>query len=123
VVFATTVTAPPHLRANRVRALAVASKTRHPLLPDIPTAEEAGVAGYEVSNWIGLVAPAGTPPAIVARLHQAISEIQDTPEMQKRAADDGAVLEKMSTAAFGAFMRQEIDKWARVIKAGNIKPE
>ncbi len=123
VVFATTVTAPPHIRAGRLRALAIGSKKRHPLLPDVPTAEEAGVKGYEVANWVGVMAPAGTPPAIVARLHQEISAIQNTPEMQKRVANEGAEIGRMSVEEFGAFVRQEIVKWGRVVKSGNIKAE
>lgn len=123
VVFATTVTAPPHVRTGKVRALAIASKKRHPRLPDVPTTEEAGLPGYEVGNWVGVVAPAGTPPAIVAKLHQAISEIQDSAEMQKQVAANGAETEKKTPKEFGAYIRAEIDKWGRVIKAGNIKAE
>ena len=122
MVFATTVTAPPHLRSGKLRALAIGSKKRHPMLPDVPTAEEAGVP-YQVSNWVGLVAPAGTPPEIVAKLHKEISAIQDSPEMQKRIAADGAEIGKMTSAEFGTFMQQEIDRWERVVKAGNIKPQ
>ncbi len=121
--FVTSVTGPPHVRAGKLRALAVGAKQRLSLLPDVPTAAEAGLPGYDVANWIGLVAPAGTPDAIVAKLHREITAIQDTPEMQKRIVADGAEIVKMSSAEFGAFMNSEMNKWAQVVKAGNIKPE
>jgi len=123
VAFATTVTAPPHVRAGKARALAVASKNRHPLFPEVPTTEEAGLPGYEVANWVGVVAPAGTPPAIITKLHEAITALQDSPEMQRQVAAQGAEIVKKSPDQFGVFIRDEIDKWARVIKAGNIKAE
>jgi tripartite-type tricarboxylate transporter receptor subunit TctC len=85
--------------------------------------DEAGVPGYEAANWIGLVAPAGTPPAIVAQLNREITAIQDTPEMQKQFADQGLEIMRMSPADFGAFMVQELGKWERVVKEGGIKPE
>ena len=70
----------------------------------MPTVAEAGVPGYEAANWIGIVAPAGTPPAIVAKLHQEISAIQDSPEVQKQFATEGAEIVRMSSAEFGAFI-------------------
>jgi tripartite-type tricarboxylate transporter receptor subunit TctC len=122
-IFATSVTAPPHIRAGKVRALAVGARNRLPLLPDVPTAAEAGLPNYDVANWIGVVAPAGTPEPIIAKLHAAITAIQDSPEMQKRIVADGAEIVKMGTAEFGAFIQSEMDKWSKVIKAGNIKPQ
>jgi tripartite-type tricarboxylate transporter receptor subunit TctC len=123
VVFSTTITSLPHVRAGKLRALAVGSRARSPVYPDLPTMIEAGVAGYEAANWIGLVAPAGTPPAIVAQLNREIAAIQDTPEMQKQFADQGLEIMRMSPAEFTAFMTQELGKWERVVKEGGIKPE
>ena len=122
-VFATTITALPHVRAGKVRALGVGSRARSPVLPDVPTIAEAGVPGYEAVNWIGIVAPAGTPPAIAAKLHEEISAVLDSAEVQKQFASEGVEPMRMSSAEFAAFMGQEMGKWERVVKEGGIKPE
>jgi len=90
---------------------------------DVPTVAEAGVPGYEAANWIGLVATAGTPEPIVARLHKDIAEILDSPEVQKQFAAEGADVVRMSTAQFGAYMASEMDKWGRVVKQAGIKAQ
>jgi tripartite-type tricarboxylate transporter receptor subunit TctC len=123
VAFATSITASPIVRSGKLRALGVGGKTRSAVLPDVPTVAEAGVPGYEVSNWIGIVAPAGTPEAIVAKLHQEIAAILETTEVQKQLAAQGAETVRMSAAEFGEFMAREMDKWERVVKEGKIKPE
>ena len=106
VAFATTVTAPPHVRAGKARALAVASKNRHPLFPEVPTTEEAGLPDYEVANWVGVVAPAGTPPAIIAKLHEAITALQDSPEMQKQVAARGRDVKKAPISSASSCARK-----------------
>src|SRR5919109_3544378 len=83
VGFATTITTSPHIRSGKLRALGVGATKRSALLPDVPTIAEAGVPGYECSNWIGIVAPAGTPESIVALLHKELIRTQDSPEMKK----------------------------------------
>ena len=93
------------------------------MLPELPTIAEAGVPGYEAANWIGIVAPAGTPAAIVAKLHQEISAIQDLPEVKKQFAAEGVDILRMTSADFGAFMGTEMGKWERVVKERGIKPE
>ena len=123
VAFATTITAPPHVRAGKLRALGVGAATRNAALPDIPTVAEAGVPGYEVANWIGIVGPAGMPAAIADKLHKEISAIQDSPEIQKQFAAEGAEALRMGPAELGAFMVKETAKWERVVKAGSIKAE
>jgi tripartite-type tricarboxylate transporter receptor subunit TctC len=123
VGFATTITTSPHVKAGKLRALGVGATKRNAVLPEVPTIAEAGVPGYEVANWIGMVAPAGTPAAIVEKLHAEITALLDTPEVQKRFADQGAEAVRMSPAEFGAFMAKEIDKWGRVVKAGKIKQD
>jgi tripartite-type tricarboxylate transporter receptor subunit TctC len=123
VAFATTITAPPHVRAGKLRALGIGAATRNVAFPGVPTVAEAGVPGYEVANWIGVAAPAGTPEAIVERLHKEISAIQDLPEVQKVFASEGADVIRMSSAEFGSFMVQEMNKWGRVVKEGAIKAE
>jgi tripartite-type tricarboxylate transporter receptor subunit TctC len=123
VGFGTTITTVPHIRSGKLRALGVGATTRSPVLPDVPTIAEAGVPGYECSNWIGIVAPAGTPAAIVARLHKEILAIQDSPEAQKHLAAQGAEAVRMSSSEFGDFMTKEMAKWERVVKEAGIKAE
>jgi tripartite-type tricarboxylate transporter receptor subunit TctC len=123
VAFGSVTSSAVHIRAGKLRALGVGSMTRSPVLPDVPTVTEAGVPGYEASNWIGLVATAGTPEPIVARLHKDISEILDSPEVQKLFASEGADIVHMSTAQFGAYIHSETDKWGRVVKQAGIKAQ
>jgi len=91
--------------------------------PDVPSISEAGVPGYETVNWFGLVAPAGTPPAIVERLHREISLVQDLPEVQKQFDADGATIIRMTPAEFGDYMVADMNKWERVVKEGGIKAQ
>jgi tripartite-type tricarboxylate transporter receptor subunit TctC len=123
VAFATTITTAPHIRSGKLRALGVGGTSRSPALPDLPTIAEAGVPGYEVANWIGMVAPAGTPAAIVAKLHGEILAIQDSPEVQKQLSSQGAEVMRMSSHEFGDFMVKEMGKWERVVKEGGIKAD
>jgi tripartite-type tricarboxylate transporter receptor subunit TctC len=118
--FATMPTVLPHVRAGKLRALAVLGTTRSPALPDVPTIAES-VPGFDVSNWIGLFAPAGTPPAIVARWNAEVQKIMRSPEIQKRLESEGAKFIPMSPEQFAAFQKSEIAKWARTIKDANIK--
>jgi tripartite-type tricarboxylate transporter receptor subunit TctC len=111
----------PQVRAGKLRALGVGSLKRNPVLPDVPSIAEAGVPGYETVNWFGLVAPAGTPPAIVERLHKEIAAVQDLPQVKKQFDSDGATIVRMSPAAFGDYMVTDMNKWERVVKEGGIK--
>jgi len=122
-VFATTITALPHVRSGRLRALGVGTRARSPVLPEIPTIAEAGVPGYEAINWIGIVAPAGTPATILAMLHTEISAILNSREVHKQLSAEGVEVMRMSSADFRAFMVREMDKWGRVVKEGGIKAE
>jgi tripartite-type tricarboxylate transporter receptor subunit TctC len=112
-----------HVRSGKLRAIGVGGKTRNFALPDVPTIDEAGVPGYECGNWIGLVAPAGTPEPIVARLHKELTSAQQSPELQKSFANEGADVVRMSSAEFGAFIATELEKWGRVVKEAGIKPQ
>jgi len=123
VAFATTITTAPHIRSGKLRALGVGGTSRSAVLPDVPTVAEAGVPGYEVANWIGIVAPAGTPAAIVAKVHGEILAIQDSPEVQKQLSSQGGEVMRMSSREFGDFMVKEMGKWERVVKAGGIKAD
>ena len=97
--------------------------TRSAALPDVPTVAEAGVPGYEASNWIGLVATGGTPEPIVARLHKDISAILDSPRCRSCSPLEGADIVHMSTAQFGALLASETEKWGRVVKQAGIKAQ
>src|SRR5215208_1626097 len=123
VMFSSLVQTTPHIKSGKLRALGTGGLKRNPVLPDVPTVAEAGVPDYGAVNWWGIVAPAGTPPVIVERLHKAITEVQDSPEVQKQFATEGAEVVKKSTAEFGQFMISEMNKWERVVKEGGIKAE
>ena len=111
----------PLIREGRLRALAVTSRKRTPLAPDLPTMIEAGVPDYEVTTFNGVAAPAGTPPAIVVRLNLAINEGLVAPEMQETITKLGAVAVPGSAADFAAFIRAQERKWSAVARAANIR--
>jgi len=123
IMFNNVPTAMPHIRSGKLRALGVGGAKRISVLPDVPTIAEAGVTGYEASNWWGLLAPAGTPAAIVNRLHQEITAIQHTVDIQNQFAVEGAEVVHMRPAEFGSFLLNEMSKWERVVKTANIKAE
>src|SRR6267142_2434012 len=123
VMFSSLVQTTPFIRSGKLRALATGGAKRSPVLPDLPTIAEAGVPGYEATNWWGILAPAGTPKEIVDKVHAAITAVQDAPETQKQLESEGAEVVKMSTPEFGAFMVSEMAKWGRVVKEGGIKAE
>ena len=122
-IMATVATLSPHVRNGKIRMLAVSGKARNRVLPDVPSTEEGGVPGYEAGNWIGLAAPAGTPPAIVARLNKEISEVQDSADFKQKLDADGADIVKFTPAEFAAFMERELEKWGRVVREAGIKAE
>ncbi len=124
VVFSSLVQTTPHLKSGKLRALGVGSKERSKVLPDVPSVSEAGgVPSYEAVNWWGIVAPAGTPQPIIDRLHAALTASQDSAEVEKQFASEGATVVKKSPTEFGAFMVGEMNKWEQVVKKGNIKAE
>ncbi len=110
----------PHLKTGRLRALGVTSAKRVSSLPDVPTVAEGGVAGYEVVGWYGIAAPAGTPQPVVAKLQAEISAILLAPETRGKLAADGAEAVGSKPEEFGAFLKSEIDKWGKVVKASRI---
>ena len=120
MIFATMPTVLPHVRAGKLRPLAVLGTARSPALPDVPTVAES-VPGFEVSNWIGLFGPAGMPSAIVARLNAEVQKIMRSPEIQKRLETEGAKFIPMTPDQFATFQKAEIAKWAKTIKDANIK--
>ena len=123
VMFSSLVQTTPHIKTGKLHALAVGSKQRSKVLPDVPTVAEAGVPSYEAVNWWGIVAPAGTPQPIIEKLHAALTAAQDSPEVEKQFASEGAVVVKKSPTEFGAFMVSEMNKWEQVVKKGGIKAE
>jgi len=106
----------PNVLQGQVRALATTGKTRSAVLPDVPTADEAGVNGYEATIWLGLMAPKATPRAIIDKLNTAVNDAIKRPEIVKLWADQGAVPMSMTPEAFDKFLRGDIVKWAEVVK-------
>ena len=121
VAFATALTAKPLIDAGRLRALAVSGPRRSDALPNVPPVAEAGVPGYEAMQWYGLLAPAGTPAAVIERVHAQTIVALRSPEMKARLAADGAEPLGTTPAEFGAYIKRELDKWARVRDAAHIE--
>ncbi len=123
MMFTDTITSLPHVKAGKLKALGIGSGKRSALLPDIPTVAEAGVPGYELTGWLAVFAPAGTPDAVVAKLNGEINRILALPEIQGRLAQQGLEAQTGTPAQLGALVRSDIPKWAKVIKEAGIKPE
>jgi tripartite-type tricarboxylate transporter receptor subunit TctC len=113
----------PHIRSGKLKALGVSSAQRVPAMPEVPTIAEAGLPGYEVANWWGILAPAGTPQPVLERLTKELGAILDSPETRKRFELEGAEVVRMKPAEFASFVTQETEKWTRVVKDAGIKPE
>ena len=109
-----------HIKGGRLKALGVTSSTRNAQLPEVPTIEESGVPGYEVWSWFGLLAPAGTPEAVIDRLNREIVAIIRQPDVNTRILELGSVPTPETSAEFGAFIRAETDKWARVVREAGV---
>jgi tripartite-type tricarboxylate transporter receptor subunit TctC len=120
MIFATMPTVLPHVRAGKLRPLAVLGTVRSPALPDVPTVAES-VPGFEVSNWIGLFGPAGMSPSIVSRLNLEVQKIMRSPEIEKRLETEGAKFISMTPEQFAIFQKAEIAKWAKTVRDANIK--
>jgi tripartite-type tricarboxylate transporter receptor subunit TctC len=126
MMFDTTVVAAPHIQSGKLRAIAVTSAKRLASLPDVPTVAESGIKGlgdFEVVSWQAIFVPAGTPAPVVERLHKEIRTILAQPDMQEKMKSFGMEPADMTTAQIAAFQKVEVDKWAQVIKAANIKVE
>jgi len=121
--FATISTALPHIRAGKLRALAVTTRKRTAAAPEYPTIAEAGLPGYEHSSWVGMLAPAGTPPAVITRLNDEIARIVHLPEVREFLLRDGLEPEGDSAKEFATNIRNEVAKWNKVVKAAGIKPQ
>jgi tripartite-type tricarboxylate transporter receptor subunit TctC len=121
VAFVDLVSALPQIRAGKVKGLAVASGRRTVTAPDLPTIAESGVPGYDAVGWFGLVAPAGTPPDVIARLNGETVRIMALPEVRDRALATGAEPSTGTSAEFAAFIASEIPKWERVVRTSGAK--
>ncbi len=113
----------PQIKAGKLKALGVGSAKRIAALPDLPTISEAGVPGYEVTNWWGIVVPAGTPQSVIDRLHKELTAVVSSTETKKRFETEGAEPLSMSPEEFGRFIAAETVKWARVVKEAGIRAE
>lgn len=113
----------PQVAAGAVKALAVSSDRRNPALPDVPTVQQAGVAGYNVASWNGLAAPAGTPPEVLATLGKAVREALASPAVQDKLGKAGMRLQGSTPAELQALLGSEIKRWGEVIRAAKIEPE
>ena len=123
MLFATIPSAIQHIQSGRLRGLAVSRAQRNPALPDVPTVAEAGVPGYEAIEWNGVMVPAGTPPAVVRRIHQSLSKVLAAPAMKERIVGVGAEVVGSSPEEFTAFIKSEFAAWAKVIKEVGITVE
>jgi tripartite-type tricarboxylate transporter receptor subunit TctC len=112
-----------YIKSARMKALAVTAKTRNPQLPDVPTAVEAGFPDLVVTSWQAVAAPAKTPKEVVAKLHQATVKALRSPDIRERMNQIGFDVVASSPEEFGRFMREEVERWTRVVQKGNIKPE
>ena len=122
VMMPNMLSAQPHIKSGRLRALGVTGSKRAPGADDIPTIAEAGVPGYEAVQWYGVLAPAGTPNDIISKLHAGVVRAVQNPDVRKRLMNDGAEPVGSSPQQFAAYIRAETDKWAKVIKAAGINP-
>jgi len=113
----------PHLKSGKLRVLAVTGKRRSPELPGVPTVDEAGVPGYELSPWYGLLAPAGTPRAIIGGLNAAVTQVLRTAEMKEKLAAQGAEVAGGSPEEFATVIRADTSIWSRVVKDTGIRIE
>ena len=112
-----------HIKSGKVKALATTGRTRSAVLPEVPTMNEAGVPGYEATLWLGVMAPKGTPPAIIAKLNAEIAKITSNPDVRRTWAAQGTAAMTMSAAEFTRYLETDIAKWANVVKASGAKVE
>ncbi len=120
MMFDAITTMAPNVRAGKLKALGTTGKTRSPVLPEVPTVSEAGVPGYEAVIWLGIMAPTGTPRPVVDRLNAEIGRVANNAEIKESWIKQGAVPMTMTPEAFGQYIREDITKWAGVVKAAGI---
>ena len=123
MVFATLPTVLPQVKADKLRGIAVLGAARSTALPDLPTVSEAGLKGFEVNNWTGVFAAAGTPQPVIAKLNTEIERIMKLPEVQSRLAGEGLRFVPTTPEQFNAFVKAELAKWAPIVKASGAKAD
>jgi tripartite-type tricarboxylate transporter receptor subunit TctC len=123
IMFSSLVQTTPYIKNGQLLALGTGGAARSPVLPDVPTIAEAGVPGYQATNWWGILAPAGTPKEVVEKVRAALAAAQDSAETRKRLESEGADVVRMNPQEFGAFMVSEMDKWGKVVKESGIKAQ
>jgi tripartite-type tricarboxylate transporter receptor subunit TctC len=112
-----------HIKSGRLRGLAVTTKARAKALPEVPSIAEGGVAGYEATQWFGILAPAGTPRPVIDRLYHEIAQGLRSPDLRERLVAEGMEVVASTPDQFASYIRSETDKWSRVIKSAGIKPQ
>ena len=123
MMFDAITTMAPNVQAGKLKALGTSGSARSAVLPDVPTVSEAGVPGYDAVIWLGIMAPAATPRPVVERLNAEITKIVNAPEMKAAWGRQGAIAMSMTPDEFARFMRDDIDKWARIVKISGAKPD
>ena len=123
MMFADFTTAMPHVKAGTLRALAVTRIKRSSLFPELPTMDEAGIKGFNLDAWAGLVAPAGTPPEVVAKLNSALRKIIDSPEVQAKFKNVGFEGFSSTPDEFGDFIKVQLGVWGKMVKDANIQAD
>lgn len=123
MMFSDIASALPQVKSGAVRALAVTSKGRSTLMPELPTILESGVPGYDLSGWNGLFAPAGTPADVVEKLNAEITKAVESPDVRKRLQDLGAEIGPLSPSEYAAWVQSEVSKWTKLVRAAGIQPE
>jgi tripartite-type tricarboxylate transporter receptor subunit TctC len=123
LIFATTASAVPQIKAGRVKGIAVTTAKRSALMPELPTISEAGLTGFDANNWYGLVAPAGTPRAIIDQLNAEVTKILNMPDVKATLFNQGLDPAPGTPEQFGAYIKSERIKWAKVIKESGAKAE
>jgi tripartite-type tricarboxylate transporter receptor subunit TctC len=121
VAFNTAVTVMQHVEGGKLRAIAISTKERFPPMPSLPTVSEGGIPGFDASSWQAVVMPAGTPREIVNKVSQELSGMLKAPETREKFLAQGALASGMSPDEFAAFLRLEMDKWAKVAKAASVR--
>ena len=123
VVFSNLPESIAHVKSGKLRALAIASAARHPLVPEVPTTSEAGMPGLQVENWTALMAPAATPDGAVQKLSAEVLKIMQTPDLEERARSQGFRVDARGVERFSAYLTEEIARWAKVIVVAGIKAD
>jgi tripartite-type tricarboxylate transporter receptor subunit TctC len=123
MVFLNQDVALPHVKAGKLRAIAVSSKERNPLYPDTPTVAESGYKGFEATSWSGISVAKGTPPVIVEKLEAGLAQAMKSESFKQRLTSVGFVVPPSGSKHYNAFLKSELDQWTRVIKTAGIKPE